>query len=135
MGVAVGKVGQRLLRKGDEYGSLSRKHEDLGRNVEAMDAFFMDIAYQTAHYAMIKRYEALRDKGNNKPLFTLTAEEVEIAEKLFIVAKKCGQLIYEDDINKGNAEDALLGLSIVTNSNNLLSPIKEWQDEKINISG
>ena len=65
---------------------------------------------------------------NTKPLFTLTAEEVELAEKLFIVAKQCGSIILKDDIEKGNAEDALLGLSIVANSDNLLTRIKQWKD-------
>lgn len=70
---------------------------------------------------------------NPESLFTLTAEEVEIAEKLFIVAKQCGSVISKDDINEGNAEDVLMGLSIVSNADNLLDRIKKWKDENKNL--
>ena len=67
--------------------------------------------------------------SDTEPLFTLTADEVVIAEKLFIVAKKWGQYMYEDDLKKGNAHDALLSLSIFKNAENFLNRIKKWQDE------
>lgn len=123
LGVAIGKVGQRLLRKGDEYGSLSRKHENLGHDEEAMDAFFMDIAYQTAHYGMIKRFEKIRNKENAKPLFTLTPEEVEITEVVF------NRFILDrEDLKKFIKENPKEFEMI----NNIIHRIKQWQQNSDN---
>lgn len=121
LGVAVRKVGQRLLRKADEYGSLSRRHENSGCNEEAMDAFFMDIAYQTAHYGMIKRYEEIRDKGTNKPLFTLTAEEMEIIRRALC-------LLSNDMASYGPSMNKYVKF-YYEGANNLLTRIKQWHNE------
>ena len=123
LGVAIGKLGNRLLRKGDEYDSLCRKHEDLGRNDEAMDAFFMYIAFETAHYGMIKRFEEIRAKGIGQPLFTLTAEEVEnlkpLVEKIVSRTAEGGSiitLIPNDDFKSF--------------MKNLLNRINQWHKKK-----
>lgn len=63
------------------------------------------------------------------PLFTLTPEEADIALKSFMVAKACGQIMYDDDIKKGHANGALLSLSIIRNANKFIERIKRWQDE------
>ena len=70
------------------------------------------------------------ETSDNKPLFTLTAEEADVALKLFMVAKKWGQYMYEDDIKKGNAHDAILSLSIVKNADNFINRLKQFQDEQ-----
>lgn len=62
--------------------------------------------------------------------FQLTEKDADIALKLFIVAKKWGQFMYDDDIRKGHANDALLSLSIVTNADKFIERIKQWQDEQ-----
>lgn len=75
---------------------------------------------------------SLEIRNHNQPLFSLTAEEVEITEKLFFFAKKCGQFMYEYHMKKGNVSDARLSLSITKNAENLLTRIKQFKDDIIN---
>lgn len=76
-----------------------------------------------------EEFVAIFPKDNPQPLFTLTPEEVKKAERLFIVAKKWGQFMYEDDIKKGHAQDALLSLSIARNADKFINRIKQWQEK------
>lgn len=62
-------------------------------------------------------------------VFQLTEKEADVALKLFMVAKKWGQFMYDDDIKKGHAQDALLSLSIVANADKFIERVKQWQDE------
>ena len=125
LGVAIGKLGNRLLRKGDEYDSLCRKHEDFGRKDEAMDAFFMYVAYDTAHYGMIKRFEEIRDKtlGDRPKFFTLTAEDISTIKLMSFLSFEYLDMRMQYNLNtKEECQED------VDKINELLTRIKQWQD-------
>ena len=75
------------------------------------------------------KFVAIFPKDNPQPHFTLTPEDVEIAENLFNVAKKFGQFMHEDVIKKGHAHDTVLSLSITKNDEKYLTQIKQWPSE------
>ena len=69
------------------------------------------------------------EKHDKEPLFTLTAKDAEIARKIFLFAKTTGQYMYEKALDNGNGHDALLDLAITICANDLITRIKQWQDE------
>lgn len=62
----------------------------------------------------------------NKPLFTLTAEEVEVLSQIIAAAKFSYTKIYQSMRNTCLAND---WQDAINQCNNLLTRIKQWQDD------